>query len=161
MNLLGDGMVLDPKISNRILERTARFQDKMGCFDGSNDTGIFKVKFCKKLFYFITQPGFQIKYPSLDSAFSDSAWNFHGSINFRSSLNNSVPLALPSVEVAEKITRARPLSELAASLSSGEAKRQKIVEESFFETAEALKRFGRNCHIPGQRVKVYVVYSSN
>ena len=54
------------------------------------------------------------------------------------------PLASPSLEVATTNTRARPQNEPASSLSSGEAKSQKIVDESFFETGEALNLFGRN-----------------
>ena len=63
MNILGDGVALDSKSLNTTLERVGRFQGKMDPYDGSNDMGLFKLRYQKKIYYFITHPGKQVVYP--------------------------------------------------------------------------------------------------
>jgi hypothetical protein len=132
---------LTPRILNRLLPKIAKYAN-IQHFDGQNQSGLFKLEYSKKKYYYIVQPGVQITYPLLDKAGGASAFlkkveTDSKNITFRSNRENSIPLHVPQEEARQAISNQQPerVSELPQS------KRQKLLKETYWDSPEAQKLF--------------------
>ena len=56
--------VLDDRKFNVAMSKSILFGGSMTRFDGTNQTGVFQVKYAKQYFYWITEESIQVPYPS-------------------------------------------------------------------------------------------------
>ncbi|KAI2489380.1 hypothetical protein MHU86_25204 [Fragilaria crotonensis] len=62
-DLVDASLIIDEKKFNTAMSKSISFGEVMQRFDGSNMTGVFRITFQKKFFYFFTEESKQIRYP--------------------------------------------------------------------------------------------------
>ena len=67
MNLIDASIAVDVRRFNTAMFKSHLFGESMNRFDGSNTTGVFRIKFAKALFYMFTEPPRQAQYPFLST----------------------------------------------------------------------------------------------
>jgi hypothetical protein len=131
---------------NKLLPKIPKFCT-LDRYDGSNQSGLFKLIYSKKLFYHIVEPGVQVKYPVLDSKtfkiFVKTVDREVQSISFRSNRENEIPLAAAAAAAAPANSRERRTREEQSSspVPPVQSKRQKVLAESYWDSDEARKLF--------------------
>ena len=72
MNLIDASIAIDVRKFNTAMSKSILFGEVMHRFDGSNATGVFRITFQNKFFYYFTQESKQASYPvPLNSAWKD------------------------------------------------------------------------------------------
>ena len=72
LNLIDASIAIDVRKFNTAMSKSPLFGEKMSRFDGSNTTGVFRVTFQNKFFYYFTQESNQVRYPvPLNGAWKD------------------------------------------------------------------------------------------
>jgi hypothetical protein len=136
---------LDFKASsfNRLFSKSQIFRN---CerFDGSNMSGIFKVIYSKKTYLYITEEGTQVTYPTVGPEFAKEAEDFKIATSFRSGRSNLVPTAATEEAVNTRRTRtnhSRPTNDYCDLAESPRTKKQRLLNQTFWESPEAIALF--------------------
>ena len=152
-NMLYDAIVamavisphLDFKASsfNRLFSKSQIFRD---CerFDGSNMSGIFKVIYSKKTYLYITEQGSQVSYPLVCPEFAKEAHELKLATSFRSGRSNLVPTAATAEAInlhRAKNKNSRPTNDYIDLVESPRTKKQKIQDQTFWQSPEAVALF--------------------
>jgi hypothetical protein len=62
----------DFKFNRAMSSKKCPWREEMGWFDGRNTTGVFRVVYCKTMYYYVTERGKQVSYPCpLDNDWKD------------------------------------------------------------------------------------------
>ena len=62
-NLIDVSISIDVRKFNKAMHASSLFGERMHQFDGSNTTGVFRIKFYNQLYYYITKESSQVSYP--------------------------------------------------------------------------------------------------
>jgi hypothetical protein len=131
LNLIDASIAIDVRKFNTAMSKSPLFGEKMSRFDGSNTTGVFRVTFQNKFFYYFTQESNQVRYPvPLNGAWKDKVMAAASNV-----------LVIPS-------TRARPALTTRVDI-------QVVDTNTAVTTRNGIYRRGRNCWpLKGRRVSL-------
>ena len=91
-NSFPTGFDIDRARLNNALGKLSHLQE-MDRIDGTNQSGIFRLKYSKRLFYFIGTPKEQVAYPHLNASWTKLVMEYGNGVSFRSTRSSQIPLA--------------------------------------------------------------------
>ena len=91
-NSFPTGFDIDRARLNNALGKLSHLQE-MDRFDGTNQSGIFQLKYSQRLFYFIGTPREQVAYPNLNASWTKLVTEYGNGVSFWSTRSSQIPLA--------------------------------------------------------------------